>query len=170
MLSVSAAWIAFLLFAGTMIYAGVKDLATMTISNRLVLFLTAAYPVLAAAAGVGLETVLLSALAALIVLAFTFALFALGWIGGGDAKLIPVAVLWLGNGLTLDFVLYASVFGAALTVAILQLRNRPLPAPLEATAWARRVHRRGGGVPYGVALAPAALWLLPESHWYSALL
>lgn len=170
MLSTTVAWIALFLFAGTMVYAGLKDAATMTISNRLIAFLSAAYLVLAPGAGVDLDIVAMSTLAALAVFICTVGLFSLGWIGGGDAKLIPVAVLWLGHGLALEFVLYASVFGAALTLVILQLRNLPLPAPLKNTEWSRRLHRRDIGVPYGVALALAALALIPESHWYAAVL
>ena len=170
MVSASAAWIAVLLFAGTMIYAGVKDVATMTISNRLVVFLTIAYMVFASAAGVSFNTVSMSALTALVALGCTFALFTQGWIGGGDAKLIPVAVLWLGHHLALEFFLYASVFGAVLTLAILQFRNFALPPFLAKAEWPRRVHQRKSGIPYGAALAMAALSLLPASHWSSILM
>lgn len=170
MLSAPVAWIALLLFAGTMAFAGVKDALTMTISNRLVVLLFAAYIVLAPAAGVGFDTAFLSALAATTALACTIGLFAMGWIGGGDAKLVPVAILWLGHGLALEFVLYASVFGAALTLLILQLRRVCVPAPLASRQWFRRMHDEDTGIPYGVALAMAALVLLPQSQWYAAVL
>ena len=74
---------------------GVKDVATMTISNRLVATLAIAYAVLAPAAGLDVTAILSSVLVASGVLACTFTFFALGWIGGGDAKLLPVATLWL---------------------------------------------------------------------------
>ncbi|PDT49044.1 MULTISPECIES: prepilin peptidase [Sinorhizobium] len=170
MLSTSAAWLAFLVFAGTMTYAGVKDVATMTISNRLVGFLLIAFAVLAPLAGLDLSTIWSSILVASAVLACTFAFFALGWIGGGDAKLLPVAVLWLGPGLALSFVIYASVLGAVLTLTLLQFRRVPLPLVLKKRAWSSRLHQPQSGIPYGAAMAPAALLLLPESHWFSALL
>lgn len=50
MISTSAAWFAFLLFAGAMTYAGIRDVATMTISNRVVVFLVIAFAILAPAA------------------------------------------------------------------------------------------------------------------------
>jgi prepilin peptidase CpaA len=140
MISTSATWFAFFLFAGVMTYAGIKDVATMTISNRLV-----------------------GALA-------TFTFFAFGWIGGGDAKLLPVAMLWLGANLSLPFVIYASLFGAALTLALVQFRQVPLPIGLKERAWCNRLHAREAGIPYAAAMAPAALLLLPESHWFSALI
>jgi prepilin peptidase CpaA len=170
MISTSAAWIALFMFSGSMIFAGLKDMTTMTISNRLVLLLVGAYLVLAPAAGISVEAITFSMLAAAAVLAITFVLFAFGWIGGGDAKLAAVAVLWLGSGLTLDYVLYASICGTFLTLALLQYRRMALPALLDGLEWPRRLHARDAGVPYGVALAMAALLLLPESHWLAALL
>lgn len=170
MLSTTAAWVAVTLFSGAMVYAGAKDATTMTIPNRLVLFLALAYLVLAPAAGISLSTIVASVLAAAVAFLVTFGLFARGWIGGGDAKLIPVVVLWLGQNLALEFVLCASVAGAVLTLIVLQLRNLPLPVRLQRAGWSRCLHRRDTGIPYGVALAPAALWLLPDSHWYTALL
>ena len=41
-----------------------------------------------------------------------------GWIGGGDAKLAAVTVLWLGLGHLADYLVYASLLGGALTIAI----------------------------------------------------
>jgi prepilin peptidase CpaA len=170
MISAFAAWLACFLFAGTMTYAGVKDVATMTISNRLVALLAIAYAILAPAAGVDLATISSSLLAASALLALTFAFFAFGWIGGGDAKLLPVAVLWLGADLALPFLLYVSLIGAALTLAVVQFRRVPLPVVLKKRAWSSRLHARETGIPYGAAMAPAALFLLPESHWFSALI
>jgi prepilin peptidase CpaA len=170
MISTFAVWIAILLFAGGMVYAGLKDMATMTIPNRLVLWLAGAYLILAPTAGIGLDEISASALAAAAVLACTFALFAFGWIGGGDAKFSAVAVLWLGSDLTLDYAVYTSVCGAFLTLALLQFRRFPLPAILQESGWPRRLHEPGSGVPYGVALATAGLLLLPGSPWIAAVL
>ncbi|TIO48393.1 MAG: pilus assembly protein CpaA [Mesorhizobium sp.] len=165
MISMSAAWIALLLFAGGIIYAALNDVMTMTIGNRLVLVLAGAYLILAPAAGIGPDAILSSVAVAAAVLVSTFVLFAFGWIGGGDAKLAAVAVLWLGPDLALPYVLYASVFGAFLTLALLQYRRMPLPVFLRDLGWPGRAHATGAGVPYGVALALAALLLLPQSHW-----
>ncbi|OAP36947.1 pilus assembly protein CpaA [Sinorhizobium glycinis] len=170
MISTTAAWLAFFLFAATMTYAGVRDVATMTIPNRLVAFLLVAFAVFAPLAGVELSTIWSSTLVASAVLACTFTFFALGWIGGGDAKLLPVAVLWLGPDLALHFVVYASVLGAVLTLSLLQFRRVPLPVILKKRAWSSRLHQPQSGIPYGAAMAPAALLLLPESHWLSAIL
>jgi prepilin peptidase CpaA len=170
MISTSATWFAFFLFAGVMTYAGIKDVATMTISNRLVGALAIGYAVLAPVAGMDLMTISSSIFVASAALACTFTFFAFGWIGGGDAKLLPVAMLWLGANLSLPFVIYASLFGAALTLALVQFRQVPLPIGLKERAWCNRLHAREAGIPYAAAMAPAALLLLPESHWFSALI
>ena len=80
-----------------------------------------------------------------------------GWIGGGDAKLAAATVLWLGFAHLADYLLYASLLGGALTVLIIQFRAVPLPKAFVGREWAERLHRRDGGVPYGIALAAAAL-------------
>lgn len=170
MISMSAAWIALLLFAGCMIFAALNDVMTMTIRNRLVLVLAGVYLILALAAGIGPDAIFCSIAVAVAVLVCTFALFAFGWIGGGDAKLAAVAVLWLGPNLALPYVLYASVFGAFLTLALLQYRRMPLPVFLRDMGWPGRLHATEAGVPYGVALALAALLLLPQSHWLVAII
>ena len=65
--------------------------------------------------------------AAAAVLAVVFVFFACGWIGGGDAKLAAATVLWLGFAHLVDYLLYASLLGGALTVLIIQFRAVPLP-------------------------------------------
>lgn len=166
MISDFAPWVALLLFAGGMTYAGVKDAMTMTISNRLVLLLAGGYAVLAPLAGFGAEQMLAGLAVAVVVLTVSFALFAFGWIGGGDAKLATVAVLWLGADQALNYVLYTSIIGAFLTLALVQLRHMPVPVMLRQFESAARPK----SIPYGIALGLAALLLLPESSWLSAVL
>ncbi|MCR4264735.1 prepilin peptidase [Nitratireductor sp. ZSWI3] len=170
MISTFAAWAALLLFAGGMIYAALKDVATMTITNRLVLLLAAAYMVFAPLAGVGSDEMLTAASVAAIVLAGAFLLFSLGWIGGGDAKLAAVAVLWLGADQAFTYLLYVAVVGALFTLALIQLRRMPLPGFLQQAAWTGRLLGASHGVPYGVALSVAALLLLADSPSFSAVI
>jgi prepilin peptidase CpaA len=103
--------------------------------------------------------------AAFVVLAVTFVFFARGWIGGGDAKLAAATALWLGFEHLMPYLLYASLFGGVLTLAIIRFRLMPLPAMLAGQEWAKRLHRADGGVPYGIALALAALIVYPNTLW-----
>src|SRR3954462_8011229 len=85
-----------LLFPALMAFAASSDLFTMTISNRVAILLVAGFFVLAYAIGMDLDAVLSHIGAAFAVLVVTFAFFARGWIGGGDAKLAAATALWLG--------------------------------------------------------------------------
>jgi prepilin peptidase CpaA len=59
--------------------------------------------------------------------------------------------------------------GGALTLFLIQFRLLPLPAPLARQKWIMRLHEKGGGVPYGIALAAAALMVYPQTGWMSAI-
>ncbi|MDQ2083791.1 prepilin peptidase [Xanthobacteraceae bacterium Astr-EGSB] len=156
-----------LLFPALMAFAASSDLLTMTISNRLTVALIIGFAVLAIMTGMPPQSMLEHASAGLLVLLVGFALFACGWIGGGDAKLAAATALWFGWPHLLDYVLYASLLGGALTLALLQFRKYALPASIATTEWVERLHRPGGGVPYGIALAAAALMIYPSTAWMS---
>jgi prepilin peptidase CpaA len=100
-----------------------------------------------------------------LVLVISFVLFTQGWIGGGDAKLAAATALWFGFDYLFDYVIYASIFGGVLTLMILQFRHMALPTLFARQAWIQRLHERSGGVPYGIALAAAALVVYPHTGW-----
>jgi len=157
--------IAFLVFPLGMAFAAASDLLTMTISNKLTLALAAAFVIMAPLAGMDLAGFGLHAAAAGIVLAIAFFCFAMGWIGGGDAKFAAVTTLWLGWENTLAFVVMASIFGGALTLLILSFRSAVLPAFIIRQPWVQRLHQDKAGVPYGIALAAAGLAIYPHTLW-----
>jgi prepilin peptidase CpaA len=103
--------------------------------------------------------------AAATVLTVAFVFFARGWIGGGDAKLAAATALWLGFDHLVVYLLYASIFGGVLTIAMIRFRLMPLPQALADQEWVKRLHRLDGGVPYGIALAAAALMIYPDTAW-----
>lgn len=154
-----------LMFPALMAFAASSDLFTMTISNRLSLALAAGFLLLAFVTGMSLTEIGLHLAAAAAVLAVAFGFFSQGWIGGGDAKLVAATTLWFGFGHLLDYMIYASLFGGLLTFVILQFRRLPLPAVLARQPWIMRLHTSGGGVPYGIALAAAALMVYPTTGW-----
>jgi prepilin peptidase CpaA len=140
------------------------DLASFTIPNFLSLTLLCLFAVFALAAGLGPAAIgwhLVAGVAGLIV---GFALFALGWIGGGDAKLFAAVALWLGFKDLLPYALLASVMGGLLALGLLLLRQCPLPDLLARQAWIARLHDARSGIPYGVALAAGAFALLPSTE------
>lgn len=162
--------IVLIVFPVAMAYAAASDLTTMTIPNWLCLLLLCAFGLGAASTGLGWTTVGWNLVAGLTVLGICFGMFAAGWIGGGDAKLAAVTTLWLGFDQLLPYLFVAALGGGLLTIAILMLRMSPLPAPASNWAWAQRLHDVKQGVPYGIALAAAALVVLPDTAiWRAAI-
>jgi len=157
-----------LLFPALMAFAASSDLLTMTISNKLSLALAGGFFLLTLITGLGLHAFGMHLAAAAVVLAVAFVFFSQGWIGGGDAKLAAATALWFGFDYLLDYMIYASLFGGALTLAIIQFRKLPLPAVLARQGWILRLHETGAGVPYGIALAAAALTVYPKTGWMPA--
>jgi len=154
-----------LLFPAMMAFAASSDLFTMTISNRVSLILVGAFFALALMTGMPLAEIGMHVAAALAVLVVTFVFFARGWIGGGDAKLAAATALWLGFDQLLNYLVIASLIGGVLTLLILRFRLMPLPTFLAEQDWAKRLHRMDTGIPYGIALALAALAIYPETPW-----
>jgi prepilin peptidase CpaA len=155
----------FVIFPLAMAFAAASDLLTMTIANWLSLALAGLFLILVPVVGLDAGTVGLHFAAAGIVLAAAFTCFAFGWIGGGDAKFATAVVLWLGWDQLLNFLLTASIFGGGLTLLILTFRSTMLPAFALRQPWIERLHDRSSGVPYGLALAAAALTIYPDTVW-----
>jgi prepilin peptidase CpaA len=160
------------LFPGVMAFAAASDLLTMRIANRVSLLLVAGFLLVAALGGMKAAELLWHVGAGAAVLAATFICFARGWIGGGDAKLAAATALWLGFSHLTEYLLYASLLGGALTLLILLFRAVPLPETLverQWMQWAARLHSHDCGVPYGIALAAAALIVYPQTEWMTGI-
>lgn len=161
--------IAMIVFAFAMAYGGLVDLTTLKIHNNLVLGLLGAYVLLAPLIGLSIGEMGTSAAVAAGVLLVTFFCFSRGWMGGGDAKFAAVATLWLGIDQTPAFLVYTALFGGALTLAVLQLRMIALPAFAQGQQWIIRLQSDQAGIPYGVAMAAAALIVFPDTRWMTAI-
>ena len=157
-----------LLFPALVAFAAASDLFTMTISNRVSMLLIAGFAVLAVVGGISLPVIGTHVGAGATVLVVAFTCFAFGWVGGGDAKLAASVALWFGFDHLLDFLLYASLFGGALTLLLLQARQWPLPQALGRQPWLLKLHDKETGIPYGIALALGALMVYPETEWIRA--
>jgi prepilin peptidase CpaA len=154
-----------LVFPALMAFAASSDLFTMTISNRVTLALVGGFVAMAVISGMSPSDVLAHAGAAATVLVVTCLFFTRGWIGGGDAKLAAATALWFGFDHLLVYLLYASIFGGALTLMMIRFRLMSLPQVLADQEWVNRLHRPNSGVPYGIALAAAALLIYPDTTW-----
>lgn len=164
-----------ILLATTPVYLGAAccDVAARIIPNSV--------PAILLAVGVGATAMtdagtLWSSLGAGLAVFLALAIIGGAALGGGDVKLAAASAVLLGAGRTLDFLLLTTLVGGVLATGYLiaraVLRRRPAspcPAPAGSRArrrWAvvlaaeRRRIRRGAGLPYGVAIASAALMML----------
>jgi len=152
-------------FPWAMAYAGSMDLVSMTIPNRISILLVAGFVLLAPFAGLSAYDIALHLAAGTVVLALGIAMFSQGWIGGGDAKIFAAASLWLGFEHLWHFVGLSAIAGGFLTMGLLVYRVMPMPMLLAKQDWAVHLHDRKTGVPYGIAIAVAALMVYPSTQW-----
>jgi prepilin peptidase CpaA len=153
-----------LVFPILVIAAALRDATSYTIPNWMPAVLIAAFAVAAVALGLPWRLVAADVAVGVVALLAAMAMFALRWIGGGDAKLFAVAALWLGLTGAPTFLLATGLAGGVLTVGLLALRNGPLqPFAAAGPAWVVRLAKPSEGVPYGVAIALGALVAFPIS-------
>lgn len=142
------------LFLGFCALAALFDLAELRIPNPLTASMALAGPVAMGLLGPGFGAVPAALATAAVVLAAGWAMFELGWLGGGDAKLAAAAALWLGPQATLVFVLATALFGAVLAMALLVLTRWHAARTLIAGRWRARLEAEAVSIPYAVAMAP----------------
>jgi len=155
-------------FAGLMVAAAFSDAVRFTIPNWLCGVIAAGFPLVAVAAGLGWADTGLHVLAGFVALVFGFALFAPGWIGGGDAKLIAAAALWMGWTDLAAFAFHTALAGGVLVLLLIGIRRMVPVFDLPAGRVARTAIAEGAPVPYGIAIAAGALWTLPGSTLFAA--
>ena len=155
----------FSLLVGT---AAVKDLTSFTIPNWISLALVAGFiPGAGAALNAGAPTVdiLVCVGVGFAALLVGMGMFAMGWIGGGDAKLMAACALWLGAPGLAPFLMWTTLSGGALTFFLIAARRHGASfvghTGPDAEGWVGRLMDRRGDVPYGVAIAVGALAAFP---------
>ena len=144
------------LFAAMLVVAAAGDALYFRIPNQLVLLIAGLFLPVALAAGLGLPAIAIHIAIAGAVLLGGFLLFALGLFGGGDAKLLAAAALWLGWPALLPFRVWTALAGGLLGLLI------GLRVLFDRFVLRRPVSRN---VPYGIALASGAIIALPQCAW-----
>ena len=152
-----------LVFPALIIAAAVTDIFTMTISNWISIILVAAFGMAAYLTGMSGSEVMSHLAAGFLVLCVGFALFCFNLIGGGDAKFLAAIALWFGFGDILSLLMVTALFGGPLCLLLVILRKHPLPGWFAEQEWAKRLHSKDTGAPYGVAIAAATLVLYADT-------
>ncbi len=143
-------WTLLGLLATLLVAAAVSDLKTREIPHLIVIAAALLAIPFWWAGGLALwPDVALQVGVALLVFAVFAGMFACGWMGGGDVKLLGALALWLPWQAVILMLVIMSFAGGLLTIATLiwsRIRN-PSATP---------------EIPYGVAIAFAGLWLISE--------
>jgi len=158
--------IALLVFAVVMAAAAVEDFRRLVIPNLLPIILCALWPIYFAAQP-SLYGALSAIGCALIVFVVGAALFARGWLGGGDVKLLSAATLWAGPAGTPELLLLTGVLGGVLALFFLMPMGTQLAAAARGLMGQPPIETGRGlqmPVPYGVAIAGAALIVTLHPH------
>lgn len=154
----------FVVFPFCMLFAAISDILSMTIANRVSVLLVIVFALVAPMTGMDWATYGWHFAAGFLVLAVTFGLFALGGMGGGDAKLLAATALWMGFNIhLLEYLVASTLIGGLLTLAILAYRKSPLAAFTGHNPFLRHFADEANGVPYGIALGIGGLIVYPDS-------
>lgn len=149
-----------LAFPLLLLYAAWHDVSTMTIPNWVSISFAAAFIPAAFAAGLPAEQIGMHLIFGAIVLLACAVLFYLNVFGGGDAKVIAAASLWIGLAAVAPFVMGMALAGGVLAGTLIVLRRMKISTT---HAWLKRLLSPEEGAPYAVAIAVGALVAAPAS-------
>ena len=117
----------FVVFPFCMLFAAISDMLSMTIANRVPVLLVVVFALVAPLTGMEWAAYGGHFAAGALVLAVTFGLFALGGMGGGDAKLLAATAMWMGLNVNLvEYLVASTIIGGLLTLAIIIYPDSPL--------------------------------------------
>ncbi len=152
-----------------MLGAGIGDVMTYKIPNWLTALIGLMFFPAAFYAGMPMAEMGWHLAGAAIVLVCCFILFCFGQFGGGDAKLLTVAGLWIGFSWLMAFLVTVAILGGILAL-LMQLW------------WAVKLQFEAAGIkaisdkvkssidlPYGIAIAGGAIFTFNNSWIYKAL-
>jgi prepilin peptidase CpaA len=130
-----------------LLIAAFTDLRRRRIDNWLNAGIALAAPLYWLASGMGLGDIGLQLGVAAGAFAVLAGLFAMGWMGGGDVKLLTALGLWIKPAWFLELILVMAIAGGVVTIIF--------------GCWhVTRRNRDRIAIPYGVAISFAGLWTL----------
>ena len=151
-----------LVFPTCLLWASLTDATSMTIPNRLNMILAAAVVPVGLMLHFSLPTwgMHIGLAAAALVVGMGF--FALGFMAGGDVKLIAAAALWFDWNGFLALLIYTALAGGALTLGLLAVRKAFWVYEPAAPAWLQKHLQPKGDVPYGIAICAGGLFAIVQ--------
>jgi prepilin peptidase CpaA len=153
------------LFPLLMIAAGTGDALAMRIPNWLTVATALTFVPMAIATGMPIEVFGLHVAVGLAMFVVGFGLFAFGLFGGGDAKLLAAAGLWLGWPDVVSFLAMTAFAGGLLALAVGVWSMLSMNSEIHEGSFFRRFGKIKPNVPYGYAFAVGAILAFPSSWW-----
>ena len=137
-------------------FAVITDFRTLLIPNWISLALLAAFAPFAVL-HLPLSAIGGHFLVMAIVLALSVFFFVVGWVGGGDVKLMAACALWAGPTHIVEFIMVTTLYGALLSAAFLlpAFRQKAEAADAHYVGTLTAALRRR--LPYGLAIATGAV-------------
>lgn len=150
------------------LYAALIDIETLTIPNWLNGWLAFLFVPAVIVAAPGWEVAGWHLLVGAIAFVVSVGLFFVGVYGGGDAKLIPAVLLWLGPAGVAPFLIATAIAGGILTILIVIMRGLVPKGVTPGFGVATFEDRKG--IPYGVAITAGAFFAAPTSPFLAEML
>jgi prepilin peptidase CpaA len=155
------------IFPVLMVIAGAGDALSMRIPNWLTLSIGMLFLPMAIATGMPWMDVGVHLLMGLAMFVVGFVIFALGLFGGGDAKLLAAAALWLGWPDLMPFLTMTAFAGGLLALCVGVWALISQNSEIKDGSLFKRFGGVKPNVPYGYAFAIGAILAFPESWWMS---
>ncbi len=95
------------------------------------------------------------------VLIVGFVIYAAGWMGGGDVKMIAASSIWFGFSELPTFLFLVALVGGVLAILLFVFRKMRLAGVWARVSWIQNLHREEG-IPYGVAISTGAILAYPQ--------
>jgi len=149
-------FIIFGIMAVAMLSAAYNDALTMKIPNWISVFLLIGFFAVTPFVWTSLPVFGEHLLVGVSVFLFGFFLFAKGWLGGGDAKLMAATAFWWQWSDLLMYFVYTTIAGGVIAAFILWGRKF-VPAQVLTAPWLHNLVKDEKRMPYGLALAFGAV-------------
>lgn len=152
-----------MVFAATMITAALRDASTMKIPNWVSLAVLIAFFLTMPFVWQGWSNFGEHMAVGGVMFLLGLLLFAPGWLGGGDAKLLAATAFWWTWPDMMLYAIYTTLAGGVIAIFIL-IGRKYMPVSVMTMPWMHKMFRDETKMPYGLALAFGALATLPQSN------
>jgi len=148
-----------------MLAASWNDMTSMKIPNWISLALLGGFLMIAPFVDMSWGAFGTHILVGLLCFVIGIILFAVGGMGGGDAKLFAATAIWWVWSDLLVYVIFTAIAGGALALFLL-LGRQFIPVKLLTTDWMHRLFKDEKRMPYGLALAFGAIVTMLRTETY----